>query len=360
VNGITLGTLATLVGGKLQGDPELLLQGADTIRDARPGQITLADKPELTDKLNACAASAAVVHSKVTDCNKPAIVVDNVHQAFALIVTQFRPLTNWGAQGVLPGSQVATSAIVGEGSTVMPNATLGEYVIIGKRCIIHAGVSIMAGSILGDDVTVFPNAVLYPHTEVGNRCIIHATATLGAYGFGYQTKNGQHILSAQLGNVVLEDDVEIGAGTTIDRGTYGSTRICRGSKLDNQVHIGHNCRIGNHNLICSQVGIAGSCSTGDYVVMAGQVGIGDHCDITDKVILVAKSGVMRDITDAGTYSGVPITPAREQLQIWSILPKLPEMKKELKQLRKQLDQITAEANGTEASRDDHDKRQAAA
>src|SRR5690606_14999477 len=145
--------------------------------------------------------------------------------------------------------------------------------------IIHSGVSILAGSRIGAGCTLFPNVVLYEGTLVGNRVIIHANTTIGAYGFGYATVNGRHQLSAQLGHVELEDDVEIGAGTTIDRGTYDPTVIGEGTKIDDQVMVAHNCRIGKHNLLCSQVGIAGSCTTGDYVVMAGQVGIRDHVHI---------------------------------------------------------------------------------
>ena len=140
----------------------------------------------------------------------------------------------------------------------------------------------MAGSQIGPDVTIFPNAVLYENTVVGPRCVIHAGAVLGAYGFGYYCVDGRHQLSAQLGNVVLGADVEIGAGTTIDRGTYGPTIIGEGTKIDNQVMVAHNCRIGRHNMLCSQVGIAGSTTTGDYVVMAGQVGVRDHVHIGDR------------------------------------------------------------------------------
>ena len=140
----------------------------------------------------------------------------------------------------------------------------------------------MAGSQIGEEVTIFPNAVLYENTVVGPRCLIHANAVLGAYGFGYGFADGRHVLSAQLGNVVLGADVEIGAGSTIDRGTYGPTSIGEGTKIDDLVMVAHNCRIGRHNMLCSQVGIAGSTTTGDYVVMAGQVGVRDHVHIGDR------------------------------------------------------------------------------
>ena len=170
----------------------------------------------------------------------------------------------------------------------------------------------MAGCRIGRGATIFPNAVLYENTVVGPRCVIHAGAVLGAYGFGYETVDGRHTLSAQLGNVVLGADVEIGAGTTIDRGTYGPTVIGEGTKIDDQVMIAHNCRIGRHNMLCSQVGIAGSTSTGDYVVMAGQVGVRDHVHIGERAVLGAMAGVINDVPDGARMIGIPATPEREQ------------------------------------------------
>jgi len=178
---------------------------------------------------------------------------------------------------------------------------------------------------------------------VGNRVIIHAGAVLGAYGFGYRCVNGRHELSAQLGNVIVEDDVEIGACTTIDRGTYGSTRIGQGTKLDNLVMIGHNCRIGRHNLLCSQVGIAGSSSTGDYVVMAGQVGVRDHVHIGDGVQLGAQAGVRKDIPPGEKHVGTPSGDAREQMEVYSIYLKLPEMRRQLKRIAQEVEELQRRA-----------------
>jgi UDP-3-O-[3-hydroxymyristoyl] glucosamine N-acyltransferase len=191
---------------------------------------------------------------------------------------------------------------------------------------------------LGAGVVIFPNAVLYENTQVGNRCIIHANAVLGAYGFGYETHQGRHRLSAQLGHVVIGDDVEIGAGATIDRGTYGATTVAEGTKIDNLVMIAHNCRIGRHNLLCSQVGIAGSTRTGDYVVMAGQVGVKDHITIGDGAMLGAKAGIKDDVPAGARVVGIPGTPEREQAILQAALRKLPEMRKQLKSLQQQFAQ----------------------
>jgi UDP-3-O-[3-hydroxymyristoyl] glucosamine N-acyltransferase len=217
---------------------------------------------------------------------------------------------------------------------------VGDDVRIGSGTTIHAGARIMAGSTIGRDATIFPNAVLYENTVVGDRCIIHAGAVLGAYGFGYSLVDGRHVLSAQLGNVILGDDVEIGAGTTIDRGTYGPTSIGEGTKIDDLVMIAHNCRIGKHNMLCSQVGIAGSTTTGDYVVMAGQVGVRDHVHVGDRAVLGAMAGVINNVPDGCVMIGVPATPEREQKVKQAAFAKLPEMRREFKKLRAAVDKLS--------------------
>jgi UDP-3-O-[3-hydroxymyristoyl] glucosamine N-acyltransferase len=232
-------------------------------------------------------------------------------------------------------------AILGEDVDVYPGATVGDDVVVGNGTKIYAGVHLLAGCRIGANVTIYPGAVLYENTIVGDRCIIHANAVLGAYGFGYVTVEGRHKLSEQLGYVILGDDVEIGACSTIDRGTYGPTTIGEGTKIDNLVMIAHNCRIGRHNMICSQVGIAGSTTTGDYVVMAGQVGVRDHVDIGNQVVLGAKAGVMNSIPDGETYVGIPATPFQDQKQKQVVWARLPEMRKQLRQLQRTVDRLVA-------------------
>src|SRR5205814_5289138 len=164
---------------------------------------------------------------------------------------------------------------------------------------------------MGPDSTLFPNAVLYGNTILGRQVLIHGGAVLGAYGFGYSTVDGRHKLSAQLGYVEVGDNVEIGAGTTIDRGTYGPTVIGSGTKIDNLVQIGHNCRIGRHNLICSQAGTAGSSTTGEYVVIGGQVGVADHIHVGDGALIGGKCGLMNDAQPGKRYLGAPAVEERQ-------------------------------------------------
>ncbi len=338
----TLGELAALVEGRVIGDPELPIFGAAPLCEARPGHITLMDGNERNRRPRPCAASAAVVPPAVQPNGIAAIQVENVHHAFAAILRYFRPARSNCRCGVSPLANVSPNAQVADGVEIHPYATLADDVIVGRGTVIHAGVHVMAGSRIGEDVTIFPNAVLYHDTMVGPRCIIHAGAVLGAYGFGYEQVQGRHTLLAQLGNVVLEADVEIGAGTTIDRGTYGPTRIGEGTKVDNLVMVAHNCSIGRHNMLCSQVGIAGSTTTGDYVVMAGQVGVRDHVHIGHGAVLGAMAGVSNDVPDGQRMIGIPATPERDQKVKQAAFSKLPEMRRQLKMLQRTVDRLVEE------------------
>jgi UDP-3-O-[3-hydroxymyristoyl] glucosamine N-acyltransferase len=342
---ITLREIAEIVDGRLEGDGALLISGAAIIRDAQPGDITLADDAKLAPQLAASHASAALVGRNYTPLNMPFVAVDNVHRAFAAVLARLRPEHANGERGIDPGAEVHPTAIVpasayvAAGAKIGPHVVLGEHVSVGPGTILHAGVQILHSSQLGADCEIFPNVVLYENTKLGDRVVIHAGAVIGAYGFGYDSSSGSHQRSAQLGNVEIESDVEIGACTTIDRGTYGPTRIGEGTKIDNQVMIAHNCRIGRHNLICSHVGIAGSCTTGDYVVMAGQVGLRDHVQIGDRVTLGAKSGVMHDVPAGSTLVGAPAIPVKEQMLIVAASFKLPEMRKQLKALERTVEML---------------------
>lgn len=328
----TLAELAELVEGTLHGDGDQVVTGAATLACARAGEITLCDNSKFAMQLGRSRATAVVVGPEFTPDGLPYITVDNVHAAFARIVKLFRPPRARRIVGISPDALIRPSVKLGEGVEVHAGATIGDDVQIEEGTIIHSGVRIMEGCRIGRNCVLFPNAVLYENTVLGDRCILHSGSILGAYGFGYATVEGKHQLSAQLGYVELGDDVEVGACTTIDRGTYGPTLIGHGTKIDNQVQIAHNCRVGRNNLICSQVGIAGSTSTGDYVVLAGQVGIRDHVHIGDRAMLGAKSGVMSDIPAGSAQVGIPCTPQRDQMLIQAAIAKLPEMRKQLKQL----------------------------
>ena len=338
--GIALEQLARMVGTQWTGDGHRQIEGAAILRDVGEGEITFADSPRLEQELRQSPAAAVVVPPRFQPTGISCIVTEDVRDTFGRIVTFFRPPRRAAKVGVSAAAHVSQSALLADDVDVHPGAVIGDEVQIGPGSVIHGGACVMAGCKLAENVIVFPHAVLYENTVVGARSVIHAGAALGAYGFGYDSSDGRHELCAQLGYVEIGADVEIGAATTIDRGTYGPTTIGDGTKIDNQVMIGHNCRIGKHNLLCSQVGIAGSVTTGDYVVMAGQVGVRDHVHIGNGVVLGARSGVGSDIPEAGKYFGAPARPDREQLQIIMAQQKVPAMRRQLKTLQQAVARIT--------------------
>ncbi|MFT7642318.1 MAG: UDP-3-O-[3-hydroxymyristoyl] glucosamine N-acyltransferase [Pirellulaceae bacterium] len=343
-----LSDLASLVHGQLHGNGEIPITDASTIRDAELGHITFLNDEKYSQDLATSSASAVLAPPNIELNNLPGdlpiITVENVSKSFATIVEHFRPQRHASVNGISAAARVSASAKIGKHVTIYPNAIIGDDVEIGEQSIIHPGACIMAGTRIGANVEIFPNVVIYENTIIGDRCTIHANAVLGAYGFGYDTREGRHIRSAQLGYVVLEADVEIGACTVIDRGTFGATSIGEGTKIDNLVQIAHNVRLGKHNIICAQVGIAGSCSSGQYVVMAGQVGIKDHVHLGNQVKLGAKTGVRHDVPDNVKMFGIPGTPEREQMVRHAAVGKLPEMRKQFKKLQKQVADLEAKLN----------------
>jgi UDP-3-O-[3-hydroxymyristoyl] glucosamine N-acyltransferase len=330
----TLGQLARLVGGRVHGDPAIAIHGAATLSDVATGEITFIDHPDRVKRLASTKAAAVVLPESIS-CDWPAaIIVADVHTTFAAIVCHFRPPRASVAVGISPRAIVSRSARWGKDVNIHPGATIGDDCFLGDGTTVLPGAHLLAGCVIGRDATIGPGAVLYENTQVGDRTIIHGGAVIGAHGFGYSQVDGRHVAAAQLGYVRIGSDVEIGAGTTIDRGTYGATSIGDGTKIDNLVQIAHNCRIGRHNLICSQVGIAGSTTTGDYVVMGGQAGVRDHVHIGTQAMLSAMAGITNDVPDGAVMMGIPATPEREQKLKQAALAKLPEMRQEFKAMRR--------------------------
>ncbi len=338
----SLEALAASVAGRVCGDPALICDSAATLETAESRSITLVDAADRLHLLAKSRAAAAVVPRGTGAIDRPTIEVDDVHAAFATIVRQFRPQREAVSIGVSNQAAVDATAVIGSGCQIHPFVTIGADVVLGENVTVHAGAHIAAGCRIGGGSVLHSGAVLYDDTILGERVIVHANAVLGANGFGYKVVEGHYELSAQLGWVEIGDDVEIGAGTTIDRGTYGPTTIGSGTKIDNQVMIAHNCRIGRHNMICSQVGVAGSTSTGDWVVMAGQVGVRDHVHIGDGAVLGARSGVSNDIPAKTTVLGEPAIELRERKLQLATMTKLPEMRKQLKGLLERMAALEAD------------------
>jgi len=341
-----LDELAAIANGKLNHSPEQEISGAASISHAVAGQITFVTSANHFQAFLDSDAAAAVVCEGLGHSRKPVIVVEDPESAFFEIAILYRnPIVRQSTVETQISSRatVSPTATIGEDVVIHPGAVIMDNVSIGDRTTIFPNSVILEGCTIGSDVNIFPNATLYENTVVGNRVLIHAGAVVGCYGFGYKTRNGQHQLSAQ-----------IGACTTVDRGTYDSTIIGKGSKLDNMVMVGHNCEIGEHNLLCSQVGIAGSCSTGQYVVMGGQVGVGDHLKIGDSAMITAKSGLMHDVEPGQRMMGTPARSSRMTMQLFASTSKLPQMRKDIKQLKKQIAHLEQSSDT-----DTEDRREAA-
>lgn len=331
---IRLGELAELVEGALNGDEQLQITGAASLSDAGPGCITFADREGLLDQLNHTSAAAVIVPRDVVPQGKPYIAVDNPRGAFREIVHRFQPPRQRQRIGISSAAIVSPTAKISADVDIHAGAIIGDDVQIGVGSTVHSNVTIMAGCRIGEQVTIYPRATVYEDCVVGDRTLIHAGAVIGADGFGYDTVDGRHERIPQVGIVEIGADVEIGANATIDRATFGATRIGDGTKIDNLVMIGHNCQIGKHNILCAQVGIAGSTTTGDYVVMAGQVGVRDHCQIASGVQIGAQSGVSESLKEPGRYLGAPAIPARQEIQQLMWRQKLGQLARRLRRVEK--------------------------
>jgi UDP-3-O-[3-hydroxymyristoyl] glucosamine N-acyltransferase len=333
---VTVRQLAELVQGQVHGDGDLVITAARSLGEAQPGDITFIENDKHASQLPQCRASAVVVPLTVPANGLAQIRVADPLVAFVAIVRLLHGRPESAPPGIDARASIHPTAQVGPDGNLFPFAVVGEGSVLGARCQIHSGAVVGRYCRLGDDVILYPNAVLYDGTVVGNRVIVHANAVIGADGFGYRLQKGRHVKVPQLGHVEIRDDVEVGACTTIDRGTFQATRIGEGTKIDNLVQVAHNCQIGRHNLLVSQMGIAGSSSTGDYVVVAGQVGITDHVHIGEQTIIGAKAGVTKDVPPGQRMLGAPATPEREQKRILMSLEKLPEMRRELRRIKQHL------------------------
>jgi UDP-3-O-[3-hydroxymyristoyl] glucosamine N-acyltransferase len=340
---LTVLELAELVQGRISGDPHLQITAARPLSDAGEGHITFVENQRYLNDLSSSRASAFVVPESMPADGRTVIHAADPLAAFAVIFRKFQGREEEKPAGIHSSAFVHPTAQVGPNPTIEPFAYVGAGCVVGARCRIRCGVVIGAGCTIGDDVTLHPNVVLYDRTILGHRVIVHANAVLGADGFGYRLQGGKHVKVEQFGCVEIGDDVEIGAGTTIDRGTFQATRVGPGTKIDNLVQIGHNCRIGPHNLIVSQVGIAGSCSTDAYVVLAGQVGIADHVHIGQGAVVGAKGGVWKDVLPGARVLGTPAKSEREQKRVIISLEKLPDLLRDVRRIKQRLGLADEEA-----------------
>jgi UDP-3-O-[3-hydroxymyristoyl] glucosamine N-acyltransferase len=352
---VTVEQLAALVRGRLVGDGSVSIQAARPVAEAGPGDITFIEDERYAKLLRASPAAAAIVgpHFKpAADAPRPVIEVDDPRSAFIAVHSLLRGESKPRWTGIHPRAFIAPTAQIGADVAIYPLAYVGDEAVIGDGSTLHPGVVVGERCRLGAGVMLHPNVVLYPGVVLGDRVEVHSGTVLGGDGFGYRQVDGRHVKIPQNGGVEIEADVEIGANCAIDRGTFDPTKIGAGTKVDNLVMIGHNNRIGRHNLLCGQVGIAGSCKTGDYVTLAGQAGIKDHTEIGDRVVVGAQAGVHRNVPSGQQVLGSPAIPGKEQRHVFAMIARLPEMYRQLRELAAQVAILTAALPQTPQNEDD--------
>jgi len=330
--------LAEWVGGTVIGDGEIEISGVSAIDEARAGEITFIANPKYLPKLNETRASAVIVSEEVTRGEKPLLSVANPYLAFAKILTFFSQKP-YHPQGIDPNAWISPTARLGKDLTLYPFVYIGDRCSIGDRVTLYPGVFIGEDSSVGEDSVLYPNVSIYSGIAIGKRVILHSGVVIGSDGFGYVKEGKKNVKIPQIGGVEIEDDVEIGSNTTIDRATLSKTIIRRGVKIDNLVQVAHNVTIGEDSIIVAQVGISGSTKIGSNVTLTGQVGVVGHLEIGDNVIVGPQSGVGHDLPANQVFTGTPAIPHREYLRSVTVFPKLPEMRRTLIEIEKRLKKI---------------------
>jgi UDP-3-O-[3-hydroxymyristoyl] glucosamine N-acyltransferase len=336
----TAAEIARELQGEVRGDGSTVITGFAPADRARLGDLTFAENETFFQRAEASAASAILVAGEFTSPRKALIRVTNARVAFARVLPLFYPEPAF-APGIHATAIIEVSARVDPAAHIGPYCVVGENTRIGARAVLQAGSCVGADSQLGEDAIIFPNVTIYPRTQIGNRVRIHSGTVIGSDGFGYVMDQGTHRKVPQAGNVIIGEDVEIGANVTVDRGTLGSTVIGKGTKIDNLVQIGHNVVIGEYSLLVAQVGIAGSSKLGNYVTLGGQVGIAGHLKIGNHAAVAAQAGVMRDIKDGERLLGSPAMEDRQAKRQIISLQQLPDLLRRVRDLEKELQALKA-------------------
>lgn len=330
--------IAELIGGELFGDSEILISGLSNIPMARAGDLTFAVPPHI-DEAKTCAASAVLIPPDTQDFPKPAIKIQDPRAAFAKLLELFTPKLDIPV-GISPKSHIGKDVKISDNVTIMPFAVIDDGAEIQSGAIIYPHVYIGQHAIIGEDTVIYSSATIREFCKVGKRCVIHSSAVIGSDGFGFTTANGVHTKVPQVGNVVIEDDVEIGAHVGIDRAAMGSTIIGHGTKIDNLVHIAHNCKIGANCLIVAQTGISGSTTVGDNVTFGGQVGTVGHITIGGNSVYAARSGISKNMPEGFFGCGFPIQSHSDWLKHQAALKRVPELIEKIRKLEQTIEKLT--------------------
>lgn len=339
----TLRELAELVGGRVIGDPSVVISGISGIKEAGPNYITFVSNPKYATYIQTTEAAAIIV-GKEMDSPKPLLITKDPYLAYARIAQVFfrveaTPL------GVSPEALVEESARIGNDVSIHPLVYVGKEAVIGDRTVLMPGVVVGDNVHIGEDCLIHARVSILERCRVGDRVIIHSGAVIGSDGFGFARDGEEHVKIPQVGIVQIDDDVEIGANCTVDRAALGSTWIKRGVKIDNLVQVAHNVVVGENSLLIAQVGISGSSEIGRNVVLAGQVGVAGHIKIGNNVMIGGQSGVGKDIMDGDIVSGSPTMPHGQWLRVAGLIPKLPHIYKSISKLEARIRELEEKTYG---------------
>jgi UDP-3-O-[3-hydroxymyristoyl] glucosamine N-acyltransferase len=337
----TLGELAEYVGGRVCGDPNIVVRAASTLGRADKGEISFLTNRKYEKQLRTTKASAVIVGRETPAATVPLLIAEDPYYAFMQIMVLLHGHRKHKKVGISPRASISDTAKIGVDCHIFDFVTISDSTRIRDGCIIYPGVYIGRDVHIGNDSIIYPNVTIYDGCKIGNRVIINANSAVGEDGFGYATHKGIHHKIPQTGTVVIEDDVEIGASCGIERGTLSDTVIGQGSKLGDSVTIGHGTRIGPHCLLVAQVGVAGSTSIGHHCTIGGQVGIVGHITIGNNVTIGAQAGVINSIADNKVVLGAPAVDANMGRRAYSMIQYLPEMRQSIRDLQNRMKQISS-------------------
>ncbi|MBN1586294.1 MAG: UDP-3-O-(3-hydroxymyristoyl)glucosamine N-acyltransferase [Candidatus Omnitrophica bacterium] len=335
----TLREVAEIVEGEVIGDSSVVITGICGIKEAQEGDLTFVANSRYWPLMKHTKASAIIVSREVESATMPIIRTDNPSLAFAKMVSLIAPNEVHHPQGIHPTAVIGKNVKLGKDVAIQAYVVVEDNVEIGDRSVLYTGVYLGHHTQLGEDVLVYPHVIIRERVSIGNRVIIHSGSVVGSDGFGFATVKGVHHKIPQIGTVVIEDDVEVGANVTIDRARFGVTFIGKGTKIDNLVQIAHNVTIGENSIIVSQSGISGSTTIGKNVTIAGQSGIVGHITIGDNVVIAAQAGVTKSIEANQFVSGYPAKPHAQAKRINAMVQRLPRLARDLEELQKKVDDL---------------------
>jgi len=341
--GKTLSEIAAYLQASVVGDGAVEIRDIKGLDEAGEGDLTFLANPKYRKKIATTAASAILVSAPVEGTGKNFIVVKDPYAALARLLALFYPEER-DFQGVSPDACIGPGALVADGATVYPGVYVGKGARVGRGTVLYPGVYVGHGASVGEDCILYPNVTVYRRCVLGNRVTLHAGVVVGSDGFGFANPGIENRKVPQVGIVQIDDDVEIQANTTIDRGTLGKTWIQRGAKIDNLVQIAHNVVIGENSIVVAQVGISGSTRLGKRVIIGGQAGLVGHIHVGDNVMIAARAGINKDIPSSRIMSGAPAIPHAEWLRLNAHIMRLPEMHKTVQELRKKIEELEKKLN----------------